>query len=72
MPPFPKLIAMMRGSEHRHFVYGISWQDETITIHRKGAYEIVPITWVKFVEPTEEEVELLKMSDVHPSRPRSG
>ncbi|CAI0713372.1 Uncharacterised protein [Serratia quinivorans] len=62
MPPFPKLVAMMRSSDSRHFVYGIDWLTKAITIHRNGAYEIVPIEMVRFVEPTEEEFELLNRS----------
>ncbi|MFS8079947.1 hypothetical protein UDZ25_14110 [Serratia marcescens] len=62
MPPFPKLVAMMRGSDTRHFVYGIDWLTNAVTIHRNGAYEIVPIERVRFVEPTEEELELLNRS----------
>lgn len=63
MPPFPKLVAMLRGSEGRHFVYGIQWLSREIIIFRNGKYEIVPIDIVKFVEPTERELELLGMSD---------
>lgn len=63
MPPFPKLVAMLRGSDSRHFVYGIDWLTNTVTIHRRGAYEIVPIEMVRFIEPTKEEMELLKLSD---------
>ena len=63
MPPFPKMVAMMRSSDNRHFVYGIDWLTKAITIYRNGAYEIVPIERVRFVEPTEEEMELLSQSD---------
>lgn len=62
MPPFPKLVAMLRGSDCRHFVYGIDWLTNAVTIFRNGAYEIVPIERVRFVEPTEEELELLSRS----------
>ncbi|MCO7511787.1 hypothetical protein NJH77_21285 [Serratia fonticola] len=62
MPPFPRLVAMMRGSDGRHFVYGICWLTKAVTIHRNGAYEIVPIERVRFVDPTEQEMELLSKS----------
>ncbi|EAS0547405.1 hypothetical protein EX404_21835 [Salmonella enterica] len=61
MPPFPALVVMMRGSERRHFVYGINWLNSTVIIYRNGEYQITPIDYVKFVEPTEEELELIKM-----------
>lgn len=63
MPPFPKLVAMMRGSDNRHFIYGINWLSKTVIIHRNGEYQIQPIDYIKFVEPTAEELELLKQSD---------
>ncbi len=25
MPPFPHLVAMLRGYKYRHFVFGIDW-----------------------------------------------
>ncbi|MCK2155651.1 hypothetical protein [Citrobacter braakii] len=59
MPPLPKLVAMMRGSENRHFIYGINWLDETVIIFRNGEYQIMPINYVKFVEPNEEELNML-------------
>ncbi|WP_240024311.1 hypothetical protein [Serratia marcescens] len=66
MPPFPKLVAMLRGSDGRHFVYGIDWLTNAITIYRNGSYEIVPIERVKLVEPSQDEMELLKLSDFKP------
>ncbi|HDU8661599.1 TPA: hypothetical protein RG707_001373 [Serratia liquefaciens] len=63
MPPFPKLVAMLRGSDGRHFVYGIDWLTNTITIYRNGSYEIMTIEKVKFVEPSQDEIELLNLSD---------
>ncbi|EPG1747646.1 hypothetical protein MBQ75_003584 [Klebsiella pneumoniae] len=59
MPPFPKLVAMLRGSQYRHFVFGIDWWHRHIIVLRDGKPELVPIEQVKFVEPTEEELEML-------------
>ena len=63
MPPFPKLVAITRSSDRRHFVYGIDWLTRAVTIIRNGSYEIVPIEKVRFVEPTKEELDLLSRSD---------
>lgn len=59
MPELPKLIAMLRGSQNRHFVFGIDWLSRTITIFSDGYPKLVPIHQVKFVEPTEAEIETL-------------
>lgn len=64
MPPFPKLVAMRRGSPYRHFVFGIDWWYRQIIIFRDGAPELIPIEQVKFVEPTEEELEMLSKMQV--------
>ncbi|RAU45308.1 hypothetical protein DBY68_016980 [Pseudocitrobacter sp. RIT415] len=56
---FPKLVAMLRGSENRHFNYGIKWLEETVIIFRNGEYQIMPINYVKFFEPNQEELNML-------------
>lgn len=63
MPPFPKVIAMLRGSDTRHFVYGIDWLGRTIAINRRSRCEQIPIERAKFVEPTPEELEILNSFD---------
>lgn len=59
MPEFPKLVAMLRGSTNRHFVFGIDWWHKSIVIFKDGNLQIVPIEVVKFVDPSEEEVEMM-------------
>ncbi|EIV6182279.1 hypothetical protein L9H89_001971 [Klebsiella aerogenes] len=59
MPEFPKLVAMLRGSKQRHFVFGIDWWNRHIIVLKDGHPMLVPIEQVKFVEPTSEELEML-------------
>ncbi|MBU4682389.1 hypothetical protein KC222_10215 [Cedecea davisae] len=59
MPPFPQLVAMLRGSKQRHFVFGIDWWNKQIIVFKDGIPELIPIEKVKFVEPSAEEVEML-------------
>lgn len=73
MPEFPKLVAMLRGSTNRHLVFGIDWWNRSIIIFRDGRPEIVPIELVKFVDPTEEEVEMMSdMQKAQQSKNRGG
>ncbi|HBR7504845.1 hypothetical protein [Klebsiella pneumoniae] len=67
MPPFPHLVAMLRGSQHRHFVFGIDWWHRHIIVLRDGKPELVPIEDVKFVEPTEEEIKMLSKMQGKPT-----
>jgi hypothetical protein len=59
IPEFSKLIAMLCGSTNRHFMFGMDWWNRSIIIFGDGNPKIVPIELVKFVDPMEEEVEMM-------------